>query len=161
MVVSEGEIRDRLVGLLELAGHHCICLGRLDTARSTITGGRFDLMIIEQDLPGGNGLELSRHSQKASPVTKIILITRDDSETNAIEAMRAGVFDIISERSGSDILTDRIDIALAKARIERERIERIVVLKKICKELNTARHEISEQVDVLCKTPNGVNPCVD
>jgi len=151
MVVSEGEIRDRLVGLLELAGHHCICLERLDTARSTITSGRFDLMIVEQDLPGGNGLELSRHSQKASPVTRIILITREDSETNAIEAMRAGVFDIISERSSSDILTDRIDIALAKARIERERIERIVVLKKICKELNTARHEISEQVDVLCK----------
>ncbi len=150
-VVSEGEFRDRLVGLLESAGHHCICLERLDTARSTITSGRFDLMIVEQDLPGGNGLKLSRHSQKASPVTKVILITRDDSETNAIEAMRAGVFDIISERSGSDILTDRIDIALAKARIERERIERIVVLKKICKELNTARHEISEQVDVLCK----------
>lgn len=151
LVVSEGEIRGRLVGLLELAGHHCICLGRLDTARSTITGGRFDLMIVEPDLPGGDGLELSRHVQKASPVTNVLFITRDGSATNAIEAMRAGVFDIISEHSSSDILTDRIEIALAKARIERERNERIVILKKICKELNTARHEISEQVDVLCK----------
>lgn len=151
LVVSEGEIRKRLVGLLELAGHHYICIGRLDTAKSTISGGRFDLMIIELDLPGGDSLELSRIAQKVSPVTKVLFITRDGSETNAIEAMRAGVLDIISEQSSSDILTDRIEIALAKARIERERNERIVILKKICKELNTARHEISEQVDVLCK----------
>ena len=151
LVIAEGDFRNRIIETIELAGHHCICLGRLDTALSSITGGRYDLMIVEPDLPGGDSLELSRHVQKESPATKVLFTTRNGSEMNPIEAMRAGVFDIISEQASPDILTDRIEVALAKTRIERERNEHIVVLKKICKELNIARHEISEQVDVLCK----------
>jgi hypothetical protein len=50
---------------------------------------------------------------------------------------------------GADFLQS-VESAVHKARTERDREQHLTRLKKICRELNVARHEISKQVDALC-----------
>ena len=151
LVADKSRMRQRTVELLEQAGHHCICIGRLDTARATIARGRFDLILIDPELPDGNGLQLATEARQSMPTAQTILLIRGDIVTYALEALRAGVANIITPHTTDDEIASITERALKQARNDRQRDERIVSLKKICKELNIARHEISDQVDVLCK----------
>ena len=66
IVHPEGSARDQLVDMIEAQQHRCICIGRLDTAKATITRGRFDLILINPDLPDGDGLSLTFQLRGAS-----------------------------------------------------------------------------------------------
>lgn len=151
IAAPESKLREQLVELLEDVTHRCICIGRLDTALSTVSRGRFDLILLDPALPDGDGLKLLRQVRASSPATKTIIISDANSFSSAISAMRAGAVDFIIPPFEAPELLERIEAALKKSRTERQRDERVVNLKNICKELNIARHEITDQVDVLCK----------
>lgn len=126
---------------------HAMTLGE---ARSMIARARFDVIVLETALSDGDGLDLAPLIQKTSPATKIIVLSDSLSIQNAIRAMRCGAVDFLCLPAGAEELARRVEAAVIKSRVERQREDRIVRLKKICQELNTARHEISKQVDVLC-----------
>lgn len=151
IVSREGMTCERLVEMLEEQDHRCICIGRLDTAKATIARGRFDLVLVDPDLPDGDGFELVRMMQKTASPSKAIVITDQETFTYALTAMRCGAVDFIRFPINMSELVTTVNAALIKSRTERQREERLAHLKKICEELNNVRHQISDQVDVLCK----------
>ena len=151
VVAPESAARAHLVEQLEDAAHRCICIGRLDTARSTIARGRFDLVLVDPTLPDGSGFDLMTRIRECAPSTKIVVIGDLASSEAAIKAMRAGAIDVFEPALEADELLKRIDAAVLRARVDRQRDERLRRLKTICRELNSARHEINEQVDILSK----------
>jgi DNA-binding response OmpR family regulator len=151
VVAPESPRRTQLVDLLEDAAHRCICIGRLDTARSTIARGRFDLILVDPTLPDGSGFELMSRVGDQTTTTRIVVIGDLASRDDAVQAMRAGAVDVLATDLEPAELLRRVDAAVVLARVDRQREERLRRLKTICRELNTARHEITEQVDILSK----------
>ncbi|MCZ6835572.1 MAG: response regulator [Planctomycetota bacterium] len=151
IVGREDDARNSLVQSLEEHQHRCIYIGRLDTALATASRGRFDILLVNPDLPDGDGLDLSRHVQKNAPATRTIIYGDKDISRCAMEAMRAGAIDVLCVPVSEPDLITSIELAKTSSRRDRLRDERLVRLKTICKELNVARHEISDQVDILCK----------
>ena len=49
-----------------------------------------DLVVLDIDMPGG-GLNAARAISKASPVTKILILTASDDDDNLMEALKTGV----------------------------------------------------------------------
>lgn len=139
-----------LVAWLTRRGHRCQTTSGLEEARTATTRQRFDLVLLNPQLPDGDGFELARFVQKTSPATKTLVLSDNQSAADAVSALRCGAVDFLSSPVDLSALAECIDSALIKARIDQQKEDRVSRLKRICRELNTARHEIARQVDDLC-----------
>jgi DNA-binding NarL/FixJ family response regulator len=60
-------------------------------ALELISRHRPDLALLDIGMPGMNGIEIARQTGKASPKTKIVILSMHDDKTHVTQAMRAGV----------------------------------------------------------------------
>lgn len=119
--------------------------------------GRIDLVVACDTLSDGSGLTLVRELKERDPAIAAVLLTDHADFALAQEALRLGATDLIVRGEASEIdagwladATARVGEALDRQWTERIRSARIRKLKRLCKKLNAARLEVSEQVDVLC-----------
>ncbi len=119
-------------------------------AMELIEADHFDLALIRAELPDGSGLELARRlaSTTGSPAPIIVIDT--PTLEQAVAAMRCGAVDIISPNAKGRELSNSVKNACAKARAGFDQQARIARLTKVCKHLNQARHEITNQVSSMC-----------
>lgn len=119
-------------------------------AGSTLLARRFDLILLDPSIGKTDSVELARLAQRLGSVVKVVMISTRTSFDRAVDAMRCGAIDFLKVPFEDNDFRRRIAAAIGKGRLDQEREERVARLKKICRKLNNARHEISEQVDVLC-----------
>lgn len=140
---------EHLVPVLERRKHRCTQVQRLGEARAAVARARYDLILLNPLLPDGGGLDLVATVSKTTPSTKTILVVDDPDPAILLDAVRHGIADVIEDVTDAAIL-EQIDAAILRARVDRQRDDRLFRLKRICEELNIARREVCEQVDVLC-----------
>ncbi|HWB20407.1 MAG TPA: response regulator [Phycisphaerales bacterium] len=129
--------------------HGRACVESVDEARTTLARKRFDLALIDASVEGCQ--ELISHVGRVTPTTRVLVYSSQKAFDTAVEAMRRGAVDYVTLPATEEEIRRRIESALGKSRAEQQREERLARLKSICKELNTVRHEIAEQVDSLCQ----------
>lgn len=150
VAASDGLVRNEVDGLLKARGCRVQIVTGLDDARSLASRQRFDLTILGPLAHDAETAELMRLLQKTAPSSKTIVLTSSVTAASAVQAMRCGAVDLIAlPLEPNDFLT-RVESALLKSRADSQREQRLSRLKRICRELNLARHEISKQVDNLC-----------
>jgi DNA-binding response OmpR family regulator len=144
--------RRTILNILQSRRHQCTCAARLDEARSLVARHHFDVVLLSANLPDGNSLDLAPLVQKVSPATKTIVVSAPGggSFETAVTALRHGVVDFIATPIDPSDFASRVDSAIIRSQVDQQREDRLARLKKVCQELNSARHEISEQVDSLC-----------
>jgi DNA-binding response OmpR family regulator len=135
-----------------LTGPHIELLkaANLAEARLLLAKGPIDLALVEPNLSDGSGMVLAGEIRRRRPATQTIVITGQPSLERAVEAIRAGAADFIIKPLDLGELNDRVRLALANRRNDRRRQARIQRLRRVCKKLNQARHEVAQQVDILC-----------
>ncbi len=72
------------------AGYETAEAGTLTEARKAVTSRRFDVVLLDLNLPDGNGLEWIRTLREEQPEIAIIVITGQGDVPTAVEAMRLG-----------------------------------------------------------------------
>lgn len=72
-----------------------------------------DVLILDLMLPGLSGLEVARRTKKASPATKVIMLSMHDAESYVVEALQVGVAAYVLKKSSSHELIFAIRQALA------------------------------------------------
>ena len=82
-------------------------------ARRKFGSTRFDLILLDCNLPDGSGLGLCRELTAAEDVPVIFLTVRD-SELDEVSAFRAGACDYVKKPFSLTILQERIAAALRK-----------------------------------------------
>lgn len=126
--------------------------------------GPIDVAVIEPDLADGSGLDFAAQLQQGKSATQTVVVSSSTDFLQAQRAMRAGASDYILRPAATDNLddialsvmsiagdlTDRVMAALHRQQQGREQARRVRRLKKLCRRLNDARQEVSDQVDVLC-----------
>lgn len=118
--------------------------------------GKIDIAVLNHFAKAGE-LELAKELTSADVATRIVLLTDQPDFTYAQQAMQLGSLDLIIRPDTQDTdqdwlvsTTQRVTDALNRQWTERMRSSRIRKLKRLCKKLDAARNEVSEQVDVLC-----------
>lgn len=150
LVAADARLCKEADALLRSSGCRVQTARGFDEARTLVTRQRFDLAIVAPLSNENDAPELLRLMQRTSPTSKTIMLADTVTAATAVSAMRCGAVDLITlPLNPNDFLT-RVESALLKARAETERDRRLSRLKRICRELNVARHEISKQVDSLC-----------
>ncbi|MHB1156639.1 MAG: response regulator [Phycisphaerales bacterium] len=127
--------------------HQADCL---EQARYVLSHQPINLVLIDLSLPDGNGLLFAEELRRDHPHIRAMIVTGQATFTAALAAMRAGAVDFIAKPLNVTDLNQRIDAALSLQRRDQQAAERVGRLRRLCRELNQARHQISRQVDVLC-----------
>jgi len=109
-----------------------------------------DLIVINLQVNDNHGLELLSCLRKRHPLTEVVAVSRAISADLAMAAWHAGAADLLVQPV--DVKTIRASFKrLAENRCGGDRLlQRNIKLRTVCKKLNKARHEISQQVNLLC-----------
>ncbi|HBS29788.1 MAG TPA: hypothetical protein DEB06_10150 [Phycisphaerales bacterium] len=123
----------------------------LAEARVLLLSGSYDVVIVDEALPDGGGLELVRElaGDRARATCCVVVSDRADLAA-AVDAMRSGAADFVTRPFQPAELSRRVAGAAERAGRTRDEQRRVERLKRICKRLNSAREEVSKQVDDLC-----------
>ncbi|MFA7237782.1 MAG: response regulator [Phycisphaeraceae bacterium] len=127
--------------------HQADCL---EQARHVLSHQPINLVLIDLSLPDGNGLLFAEELRRDHPHIRAMIVTGQATFSAALAAIRAGAVDFIAKPLNVADLNHRIDAALNSQRRDQQAAQRVSRLRRLCRELNQARHQISRQVDVLC-----------
>ena len=83
----------------------------LAQAREALGKGRFDLLLLDVNLPDGSGLELLREVRGQVPV---ILLTANDLETDIVTGLESGAEDYITKPFSLAVLRARVNAQLRR-----------------------------------------------
>jgi CheY-like chemotaxis protein len=77
-------------------------------------GSRFDAVVLDQRMPGMDGLETLRHIRKRAPSTAVVMVTAYGSIELAVDAMKAGATDFLKKPLTPDLLRGALLAAMSK-----------------------------------------------
>ena len=93
------------------AGYDTVEAATLAEARTAIRSRRFDAVLLDLNLPDGNGLDWIRSLREESPDISVIVITGQGDIPTAVEAMRLGADNFLVK----PVDMDGLDIYLRKS----------------------------------------------
>lgn len=94
-------------------GYKAYCAYSVSEAKNKLDK-KYDLVILDINLPDGNGLELCSYIRKTAE-TPVIFLTANDTEDNMIEGFKYGCDDYISKPFSVEILNQRIKAVLRRS----------------------------------------------
>jgi DNA-binding NarL/FixJ family response regulator len=101
--------REGLRTALELSDDAVVVVGEAGSGEEAVEQARElapDVVFMDVRMPGMDGIEATRRIREASPDTKIILITIDESRGAISEAIQAGVSGYLLKDASPDALVD-------------------------------------------------------
>lgn len=91
-----------------------VCQPSLAKARETLAEDRFDLLILDVNLPDGSGLDLLRQVRLEGDATPVILLTANDLELDEVTGLEAGADDYITKPFSLAVLRARVNAQLRR-----------------------------------------------
>ena len=107
IVEDEKSIRDELKTLLETSGYKVILLEWFDNTLEDLLKSKFDLLLLDINLPKMNGETLLKEFRKQSNIP-VIMVTSRVGETEEVLSMSYGADDYITKPYNPTILLLRI-----------------------------------------------------
>ena len=120
IVDDDRSAREGLCSIFETAGHRTIAVADAPAALSLLRQNRYDLVLLDVELPEVDGLALCR-LLRAQPELKqlpLVVFSANDSEGRKVEAFTAGADDYIVKPSTPGELLSRINSHLNIAQRE-------------------------------------------
>jgi len=126
VVDDEPQIRRVLRSTLAARGYEVQDAPTGEDALTSLRQGRFDLVLLDVNMPGMGGLEACREI-RAGSAAAIIMLTVSDSEQDKVAALDAGADDYVTKPFGMPELLARIRAALRRLPAYPERDQPVVV----------------------------------
>ena len=102
IVDDEEGVREGLRSLLQREGLHVETAGTAEEGVRRIEQRSFDVVFLDLNLPGADGLSMLGRFRRGSPPADILVLTGHGTVANTVEAMRKGAADVIEKPFASD-----------------------------------------------------------
>ena len=116
IVDDEANIRRMMVLTLEAAGYE---VAEADSGPQGLElyadGSRWDVVLLDQRMPGMDGLEVLRRLNQRDAAAQVIMITAYASIELAVEAMKIGATDFVRKPMTPEILRGAVASAVSKS----------------------------------------------
>ena len=154
VVDADAAVRDLLGDVARSLGCKVVAVGTAADAKRVIAKGQVHVLVVDADLPDGDGIALLAALRKRNPAARAVVVAGDPSVAGATAAIRAGAVDFVPKPLAADQVAARLRAvvaASAEASVEIDRADRkLRKLKSAVRKLNDARRAISQKVDILC-----------
>ena len=87
----------------------------LRTAREMLAKETVSLLLLDVNLPDGNGVDFLREVKDASPELPVILLTANDTDLDIVDGLEQGADDYITKPFSLSVLRARVNTQLRKA----------------------------------------------
>lgn len=113
LVVDDDAVLQSLLGeVLSAGGHDVVEAADLADARRSLAGGAFDIVLLDQRLPDGDGRTLLQEHRPDGP--PVIMLTVADDARAKVTALEAGADDYVVKPFDPDELLARITAVLRR-----------------------------------------------
>ncbi len=120
IVDDEPNMRRVLKSILVDDGHEVLQSAGLEEARARVATTGLDLVLTDQRMPDGDGLDLLATCAATAPGVPVVLVSAYASVELAVAAMRAGAFDVLPKPFDPEQVSAVVRRALDHARLLRE-----------------------------------------
>lgn len=114
IIEDEPELVKVLRSYLEQAGYAVLSAGRGDAGLALWESRRPDLVLLDLNLPGMDGLDVARHIRRRGD-TPIIMLTARVEETDQLIGLELGADDYIAKPFSPRVVTARVRALLRRA----------------------------------------------
>jgi DNA-binding NtrC family response regulator len=97
LVDDEQNFRRLTARELEHAGYAVETAGTLQEARAALARRQFHLLLLDVQLPDGNGLDLLKEVRASAPATEVVMLTAYGTVEEAIRALKQGAHDFLTK----------------------------------------------------------------
>ena len=99
---------------LDEAGHLTAAAYTCQKARQLLKTGQFDLVILDVNLPDGNGFDICREYKSSAPERPVIFLTANDLERDELNGFDLGADDYITKPFRIQVLKRRVEAVLRR-----------------------------------------------
>ncbi|TWU40677.1 sigma-54-dependent transcriptional regulator [Novipirellula artificiosorum] len=131
LVDDDFHLADSMAMWLREMGYEVVTAESLGTAKSSLRKRSFDLVITDLRLGHEDGFDLIAYSRKEHPDTSVLVVTGYATPATAVEAVRAGAYDLLTK----PLIDEELTLA----------IERSVHQRKISQENETLRQQLDRR----------------
>jgi DNA-binding NtrC family response regulator len=139
IVDDEEEFCQTLAERLTLRHYHVTTSYTGQDAIEKITHFNYDIVILDVQMPGMDGIDVLKEIKKLKPLTEVIMLTGNATVESAIEGMKLGAFDYLMKPCETEDLISKIKRAHEKKSEHEERI-RDAKIKEIISSPRTVLH---------------------
>lgn len=147
IVEDEVKIREELKTFLENNGYEILTINNFENTLDQIKKLEIDLILIDINIPGINGMHLCREIRKTSKIP-IIIVTSRDTEMDELLCMNYGADDFITKPYNMQILLAHIEAVLKRSKPE---ISHILEYKGMKIKLSKGTIDYNNQTIILTK----------
>ena len=147
IVEDEVKIREELKTFLENNGYEILTINNFENTLDQIKKLEIDLILIDINIPGINGMHLCREIRKTSKIP-IIIVTSRDTEMDELLCMNYGADDFITKPYNMQILLAHIEAVLKRSKPE---ISHILEYKGMKINLSKGAIDYNNQTIILTK----------
>ena len=108
LIEDDAPLAGALMAFLNARGFVCECAGSLASARALLPAAHWAAVLLDWQLPDGEGLALLPQLRRALPDSAVIMLTARDQITNRIRGLDAGADDYLVKPYDPDELLARL-----------------------------------------------------
>lgn len=117
IIDDEEHIRETMQLALEAAGYQAeTAANGAEALEKFGAGSDWDLVLLDQRMPGMEGLEVLRRLRERDPAVRVIMVTAYGTIDLAVEAMKSGAVDFLRKPFTPDVLRGAVKVALEHPR---------------------------------------------
>jgi DNA-binding NtrC family response regulator len=120
IVEDERVLAEAMSDYLARHGFETAVAGSGEAALDAVHRSEPDLVVLDYQLPGMDGVEVLREIRQRAPQAAVVMLTAHGNVKTAVEAMRAGAFDYLTKPIDLEELALVLGRAGSHARLERE-----------------------------------------
>jgi DNA-binding response OmpR family regulator len=121
-----------------------------DQALAEMKNRQAEVVLVNLQINDNAGLALIKSIRASNPRAEIIAVSRVKRSELCLDAWRAGAADFLAAPLAAPELKRTLNAVLERRAHNDNLTKRNRRLRSVCKQLNKARHEIRQQVDLLC-----------
>jgi DNA-binding response OmpR family regulator len=110
LVEDEPQLAELVSRALVRAGHEVRTAGDGPSALAAVTGSRFDLVVLDVNLPGFDGFELLSRIREARLPVRVLMLTARSEVGDRVAGLKAGADDYLTKPFALEELLARVDV---------------------------------------------------
>jgi DNA-binding response OmpR family regulator len=114
IVEDDNELGRGLTAALKSEGKTVFCVSSLKGAREQLLVFKPALILMDINLPDGNGLDLLSEVKNSHPEIPVIMLTANDTDTDIVRGLELGADDYITKPFSLAVLRARVNTQLRR-----------------------------------------------